>query len=183
MGTVTAAAAPLLTPTIRQFRQTHPATQVEVIVAQEADIHRAALEGSFNLGLVNYLEGDDRPPEFETTPLLQGRVVVCMRPGSPLAGSDAVRVSDLAADRDAVRLPHAPLRPSPAARPGPGALLLPGGRSRTTTRRCSSSSAVPCGAGPAAGVCARFDDLFGSQHYTRALPSVLIGGLACTPMA
>jgi DNA-binding transcriptional LysR family regulator len=97
MGTVTAATAPLLTPTIRQFRQTHPVTQVEVIVAQEADIHRAVLEGSFNLGLVNYLEGDDRPPEFETTPLLQGRIVVCMRPDSPLARSDALRVSDLRA--------------------------------------------------------------------------------------
>ena len=33
-----------------------------------------------DLGLVNYLEGDDMPPEFESTELLRGRPVVCLRP-------------------------------------------------------------------------------------------------------
>ena len=95
VGTVNAATVPLLTPAIRQFRESHPSTQVEVIGAQQAGIHRALLEGSFDLGLVNYLEGDDRPPELETTPLLRGRGVVCMRPDSPLAQRAAITVSDL----------------------------------------------------------------------------------------
>jgi DNA-binding transcriptional LysR family regulator len=95
VGTVNAATVPLLTPAIRQFRQDHPATQVEVIGAQQADIHRAVLEGSFDLGLVNYLEGDDRPPELESTPLLSGPAVVCMRPDSALAAGESVHTSDL----------------------------------------------------------------------------------------
>jgi DNA-binding transcriptional LysR family regulator len=95
VGTVSAATTPLLTPAIRQFRQLHPATQVEVIGAQPADIHRAIREGGLDLGLVNYLDGDDPPPELETTPLLHGSPVVCLRPNSPLAERAAVRVSDL----------------------------------------------------------------------------------------
>jgi DNA-binding transcriptional LysR family regulator len=95
VGTVNAATVPLVAPTIRAFRETHPSTQVEVIGAQQVQIHRAIREGSFDLGLVNYLEGDDRPPDFETTELLQGRVVVCMRPDSPLAARPTVRVADL----------------------------------------------------------------------------------------
>jgi DNA-binding transcriptional LysR family regulator len=38
---------------------------------------------------------DDRAPELVSSPLLTGRAVVCMRPDSPLAGRDRVRVSDL----------------------------------------------------------------------------------------
>ena len=56
-----------------------------MVGAQQAEIHRALLEGSFDLGLVNYLGGDDLPPDFETTELLRGRPVVCVRPDSPLA--------------------------------------------------------------------------------------------------
>ena len=74
LGTVSAATAPLLAPTIQQFRQSHPLTQVEVIGAQQTEIHRGVLEGSFDLGLVNYLDGDDMPPALETTPLLRGHV-------------------------------------------------------------------------------------------------------------
>lgn len=95
VGTVNTATVPLVTPAIREFRETHPNTQVEIIGAQEAGIHRAILEGSIDLGLVNYLAGDDQPPDLETTRLLRGRPVVCMRPDSPLAARDAVRVSDL----------------------------------------------------------------------------------------
>ena len=69
IGTVSTATAPLLAPAIREFREANRGTQVEVVVAQQADIHRAILEGSFDLGLVNYLEGDDRPPELDTTTL------------------------------------------------------------------------------------------------------------------
>jgi DNA-binding transcriptional LysR family regulator len=98
VGTVNTATVPLLAPTIRQFRETHSSTQVEVIGAQQDQIHRAILEGGFDLGLVNYLEGDDKPPELDTTTLLRGRPVVCMRHDSPLAARDAVRVSDLRAE-------------------------------------------------------------------------------------
>jgi DNA-binding transcriptional LysR family regulator len=95
VGTVNAASGPLLAPAIRQFRERHPVTQVEVVAAQRAEIQRGVLEGSLDLGLVNYLEGDDRPPGLVTTPLLTGRAVVCMRPDNPLAGRDRVRVRDL----------------------------------------------------------------------------------------
>ncbi|WUH91960.1 LysR family transcriptional regulator [Streptomyces sp. NBC_00433] len=95
LGTVNAATVPLLVPAIRAFRAAHPVTQVEVVAAQEAEIHRALLEGRFDLGLVNYLQGDDLPPELHTTELLRGRPVVCVRPDSPLAALRTVGVDDL----------------------------------------------------------------------------------------
>ncbi|MES4905416.1 MULTISPECIES: LysR family transcriptional regulator [unclassified Streptomyces] len=98
VGTVNAATVPLLIPSVRTFRETHPGTQVEVVGAQQAEIHRGLLEGSFDLGLVNYLRGDDMPPGFETTELLCGRPVVCVRPDSPLAALDAVGAADLLAE-------------------------------------------------------------------------------------
>jgi DNA-binding transcriptional LysR family regulator len=98
IGTVSTATIALLTPAIRQLRQLHPATQVEVISAQQAEIQRALLEGSFDLGLVNRLAGDDMPPALETTLLLRGRPVVCMRPDSPLATGASVGVSELCSE-------------------------------------------------------------------------------------
>jgi DNA-binding transcriptional LysR family regulator len=98
LGTVNTATAPLFAPAIGQFRQSHPLTQVEVISAQQAEIHRGVLEGSFDLGLVNYLDGDDLPPDLETTPLLRGSPVVVLRPDSPLAEHKAVRTADLLAE-------------------------------------------------------------------------------------
>lgn len=98
VGTVSTATVPLLTPAIRQFRETHRTTQVEIIGAQQDEIHRAILAGSFDLGLVNYLEGDDMPPGLGTTTLLRGRPVVCMRRDSTLASLTAVRASDLHAE-------------------------------------------------------------------------------------
>jgi DNA-binding transcriptional LysR family regulator len=98
VGTVTAATVPLLTPAIRRFRETHHATQVEIIGAQQDEIHRAILAGSLDLGLVNYLAGDDLPPGLETTTLLRGRPVVCMRPDSALASLTAVRACELHAE-------------------------------------------------------------------------------------
>ncbi|MFF1443188.1 LysR family transcriptional regulator [Streptomyces sp. NPDC058295] len=95
VGTVNAATVPLLLPVVREFRATHPVTQVEVVGAQQTDIHRTLLEGGFDLGLVNHLEGDDVPAEFESTELLRGRPVVCMRPDSPLASAPSVSVDDL----------------------------------------------------------------------------------------
>src|ERR1700733_8896581 len=95
VGTVNTAMVPLVTPAIRQFRETHRATQVEIITAQQDEIHRAILAGGFDLGLVNYLEGDDMPPELGSTTLLRGRPAVCMRPDSALASLTAVRATDL----------------------------------------------------------------------------------------
>lgn len=95
VGTVNAGTVPLLTPTIRAFREAHSSTQVEVVGAQEAQIHRALREGSFDLGLLTCLAEDDTPPELETTLLLTGRVVVCMRPDSPLARLETIGVTDL----------------------------------------------------------------------------------------
>jgi len=95
VGTVNTATVPLVTPAIKEFRETHLDTQVEIVGAQQADIHRSLLEGSIHLGLVNYLEGDDEPPELETTLLLRGHPVVCLRPDSPLAARDAVTIADL----------------------------------------------------------------------------------------
>ena len=149
VGTVNAATVPLLTPTIREFRRSHPATQVEVIGAQQAEIHRAVLEGNFDLGLVNYLDGDDRPPELETTLLLTGHPVVCLPPDSPLADRDAIRVSDLLAEPLIVMRSGYVMhryRAPPAARAGPGVLLL--------HRRCRDGQADG-GRGPRADRAAR----------------------------
>jgi DNA-binding transcriptional LysR family regulator len=96
LGTVTAATAPLLTPTIRRFHEAHPATQVEVVGAQQERIHRGLLEGGLDLGLVNYLEGDDLPPNLDTTELLRGRPVLCIRADDTLAAKPTVHPRDLA---------------------------------------------------------------------------------------
>lgn len=95
VGTVNAATVPLLIPVLRDFRATHPVTQVEVVGAQQTEIHRGLAEGGFDLGLVNHLDGDDVPAGFEATELLRGRPVVCVRPDSPLAGRAEVPVEDL----------------------------------------------------------------------------------------
>ncbi|WP_208298639.1 LysR family transcriptional regulator [Streptomyces liangshanensis] len=97
LGTVNAATVPLLVPTIREFRAAHPETQIEVIGAQQADIHRELLEGGLDLGLVNYLQGDDKPPGLHSTELLRGRPVACVRADSPLAARRTVSVADLLA--------------------------------------------------------------------------------------
>lgn len=97
VATVIAATVPLLTPAIRTFHETHPQTQVEVIGAQQVQIHRSLLEGGADLGLVNLLEGDDLLPELETTELLAGRAVVCMQPDNPLAALPAIDTDTLAA--------------------------------------------------------------------------------------
>ena len=98
VGTVNAATVPLLIPVVRDFRAAHPVTQVEVVAAQQTEIQRALSEGGFDLGLVNHLDGDDVPAGLESTQLLHGRPVVCVRPDSPLASRTAVTVDDLLAE-------------------------------------------------------------------------------------
>ncbi|MFF2556797.1 LysR family transcriptional regulator [Nocardia sp. NPDC058058] len=95
VGTVSAATVSLVLPAIREFRETHGQTQVEVVDAQQGEIHTALREGSFDLGLVNYLRGDDLAPEFHSTELLRGRPVVCVRADSRLARLSVVGVDDL----------------------------------------------------------------------------------------
>jgi DNA-binding transcriptional LysR family regulator len=98
LGTVNAATVALLAPAIQGFRHRHPETQVEVIPAQQADIHRAILEGSLDLGLVNILRGDDPPHDLDSTRLLRGQVVACLRPDSPLASLEVLSRDDLLAE-------------------------------------------------------------------------------------
>lgn len=95
LGTVNAATVPLVTPAIREFRTDHPATQVEVITAQGDAIHQAILDGSFDLGLVNLLDGDDPSPELDSVELLRAPPVVCMRADNPLATQAEVGIDDL----------------------------------------------------------------------------------------
>jgi DNA-binding transcriptional LysR family regulator len=95
IGTVNAATVALLTPAIRAFRSAHPQTPVEVVPAQQADIHRSILEGSLDLGVVNVLSGDDLAVDLDTTELLRGRVVACLPADNPLAELDAVTPDDL----------------------------------------------------------------------------------------
>lgn len=95
LATVNAGTVPLLTTAVVRFRELHPSTQVEVVGAQEAAIDAGLREGSFDLGLVTCLEGDDMPPEFETTQLLRGRAVVCVRTDSPLVEHASVSVQAL----------------------------------------------------------------------------------------
>jgi DNA-binding transcriptional LysR family regulator len=95
VGTVNAGTVPLLTPTLAEFRAEHRSTQVEVVGAQEEQIDRNLREGSFDLGLVTCLAGDDMPPELETTRLLSGRAVVVMQPDSPLVQRTEITAADL----------------------------------------------------------------------------------------
>ncbi|GAB2842583.1 LysR family transcriptional regulator [Actinocorallia aurea] len=95
LGTVNAATVSLLAPAVRAFRAAHPETRVEVMPAQQADIHRSLLEGALDLGLVNVLEGDDPPHDLDSTLLLRGKVVACVRADSPLASLDALTTDDL----------------------------------------------------------------------------------------
>ncbi|HEY4811271.1 MAG TPA: LysR family transcriptional regulator [Solirubrobacteraceae bacterium] len=97
LGTVSAATSPLLTATIRAFRDTHPTTQVDVVLLQQQLLHRSLLEGGLDLGLVNYLDGDEVTPELHTVELLRGHPVVCIHSDSPLTDLETVSTADLIA--------------------------------------------------------------------------------------
>jgi DNA-binding transcriptional LysR family regulator len=97
LGTVSAATSPLLTAAIRAFRDTHPTTQVDVVLVQQQLLHRALLEGGLDLGLVNYLDGDEVSDELHTVELLHGQPVVCIHSDSPLADRVSVSTAELIA--------------------------------------------------------------------------------------
>lgn len=98
LGTVSAATSPLLTATIRAFRDTHPTTGVEVELVQQQRLHRSLLEGGLDLGLVNYLDGDEVLAELHTVELLRGYPVVCIHADSPLAAQATVRPAELTSE-------------------------------------------------------------------------------------
>jgi len=97
LGTVNAATTTLLLPAIEELRARVPGASVEIRNLQQAEIHTALDEGTLDVGLVNLLEGDDRPTRLEVTPLLRGRPVVVLPTGHPLADTATVTVDQLRA--------------------------------------------------------------------------------------
>jgi DNA-binding transcriptional LysR family regulator len=95
VGTVNAATVPLLTEVMRAFRNTHPETEIQVVGAQGPAIETQLREGALDLGLLTSLEGDDAPPDLESTLLLRGRAVVVFSPENPLARLHTVSVEAL----------------------------------------------------------------------------------------
>jgi DNA-binding transcriptional LysR family regulator len=95
VGTVTGARAPFLSPTIRSFSDANPDTAVAVVTTQQEQIHAALRDGAMDVGLVNYLEGEEYPAEFETIELIRGRPVLCISPASPLAKKASIDATDL----------------------------------------------------------------------------------------
>ncbi len=97
LGVTATATAPLLTPTMRQFTERYPATEIEFVAARQRSIHQDLRDGNLDLGLVNYLVGDDMPPDLQSAELLRGKPVLCVHPESPLATSPGpVRPAELA---------------------------------------------------------------------------------------
>ncbi|MGV1050303.1 MAG: LysR family transcriptional regulator [Solirubrobacterales bacterium] len=95
LGTTAAATAPLLTPTIRRFAEKHPNTEIEIVTARQRRIRHDLADGNLDLGLVNFLLGDDMPPDLECIELLRGRPVVCLHTDSPLALRTKIGPQDL----------------------------------------------------------------------------------------
>lgn len=95
VGTVSAATSTLLAPSLQEFRASHPATTVELLNTQQADIQQGLLEGTLDLGLVNVLAGDDPPTELVSTGLVHGRPVAVLPGDHPLAALDTVSVEEL----------------------------------------------------------------------------------------
>jgi DNA-binding transcriptional LysR family regulator len=98
VGTVNAGTSSLVVPAVREFKETHPGTTVELVNVRQADIQQGLAEGAFDIGLVNVLPGDDVPPELHATVLVHGRPVVCCRPDHPLAQRDRVTLAELQAE-------------------------------------------------------------------------------------
>jgi DNA-binding transcriptional LysR family regulator len=95
IGTVNAGTSALVVPTVRDFRQAHPSTPLELVNVRHAEVQQGLVEGALDVGLVNVLPGDDVPPELHATVLLQGRPVVCLTPDHPLAAKDRVSLEEL----------------------------------------------------------------------------------------
>ncbi|MFN8074343.1 MAG: LysR family transcriptional regulator [Kineosporiaceae bacterium] len=95
LGTAHAATVPLLVHALRAFGEEHPETTVEVISAQQRQIHQGLRDGSLDLGLVNYLATDDPPTDLESVVVRRGRAVACLHPASPLCALPVIGPLDL----------------------------------------------------------------------------------------
>ncbi len=98
VGTVSAATSTLLVPAVRDFRETHPGSTVEVVNTQQAEIHQGLLEGALDLGLLNVLKGDDPPTDLVGTSLVHGRPVAVLPADHPLTAYDEVTTDQLRAE-------------------------------------------------------------------------------------
>jgi DNA-binding transcriptional LysR family regulator len=98
LGTVSAATSTLLVPAVRDFREAHPGSTVEVVNTQQAEIHQGLLEGALDLGLVNVLKGDDPPTDLAGTSLVHGRPVAVLPADHPLTAYDEVTTDQLRAE-------------------------------------------------------------------------------------
>lgn len=99
LGTVHAATATLLVPALRAYQANRPATTVEVLTLQQAQIDEGLAEGTLDLGLVNVLDGDDAPAGLVGTDLLHGRPVAVLPADHPLAAQAQVTIEDLRRQR------------------------------------------------------------------------------------
>ncbi len=98
IGTVNTASSSLLAPALLDLHARHGSAGVEVINAQQGDIHQRLGEGTLDLGLVNDLPGDEVPIGLVARELIQGQPVACMRTDHPLASREQVSVADLRAE-------------------------------------------------------------------------------------
>jgi DNA-binding transcriptional LysR family regulator len=99
IGTVNAGTSALLVPAVREFQESRPATNVEVLDLQQSEIQQSLTEGSLDLGLVNTLAGDDIPSELMATVLVHGTPVVVLPPDHPLAAQPSISVDALRSHR------------------------------------------------------------------------------------
>lgn len=98
VGTVHAATSTLLTPVLRELRDTAPTLSVEVLALQQTAIDEGLAEGTLDLGLVNVLDGDDPGEDLVGTHLVAGRPVVVLPAGHRLADHKEIDVEDLRAE-------------------------------------------------------------------------------------
>ncbi|OAA27496.1 transcriptional regulator [Frankia sp. EI5c] len=95
IGTVNAGTATLVLPAVRVFQARHTGAAVEIRNLQQDEIQLGLADGVLDLGLVNLLDGDDVPPELESTTLVSGRPVAVLPAAHPLARAAQVTVDDL----------------------------------------------------------------------------------------
>jgi DNA-binding transcriptional LysR family regulator len=98
IGTVNTTSSTLLAPALRDLHARHGSAGVEVVNAQQAEIHQGLAEGTLDLGLVNVLPGDDVPSGLVAGELVHGQPVACLRTDHPLAALDELTVDDLRAE-------------------------------------------------------------------------------------
>jgi len=98
IGTVNTASSSLLAPALLDLHARHASAGIEVINAQQSDIHQRLAEGTLDLGLVNVLPGDEVPIGLVSVELIQGQPVACMRTDHQLTSRDRVTVDELRAE-------------------------------------------------------------------------------------